>query len=277
MGFAVGQLGEQFSVYHIVDEYQGYTGVTSDDRDRLATHEADVLDRVDLAVVASPELANAKGGPGRDIVVLENGVNPEEYSAARRNPDYPADIGQVPSPRIGYSGLIGKRLNFKLITALAEQRKDYSIVLVGRVDTRECSEEIAHLKSLPNVYFLGEKNANDVAAYINCLDVGLLPYAVNLETENISPIKMYEYWAAGKPVVGTSIPATRRNSAAVAIANSTQEFIAEVEKAVGARDKSAQKLLIRLASKNSWQSRVDSISAEIQARLQSTAGRARAG
>jgi glycosyltransferase involved in cell wall biosynthesis len=267
MAFSIGQLGEQFSIYHIVDEYRGYTGVTSDERERLAAQEAEVLGKVDLSIAASPELVETKRGPGRDIMLLENGVSSREYESARENSFAPEDMECIPRPRLGYSGLIGKRLNLDLMSEVAEKREDWSIVFIGKVDSRECLAKISHLESLPNVYFLGEKRPADVARYITALDAGLLPYAVNLETEHISPIKMYEYWAAGKPVIGTSIPSTRRNSSAIGIADTASDFIKKVDQSLSSFDQSDRRRLIALASGNSWQSRVDRVSEELLARL----------
>jgi glycosyltransferase involved in cell wall biosynthesis len=269
MGFSIGQLGEQFSIYHIVDEYLGYTGVTGADKERLAGQEADVLDKVDLSIAASPELVEAKTGPGRDMVLLENGVSSRQFENARKSGVTPDDMESIPRPRLGYSGLIGKRLNLDLMADVAQKRTDWSIVFIGKVDTRECLEKISHLKSLPNVHFLGEKRPEDVATYITGLDVGLLPYAINLETQHISPIKMYEYWAAGKPVVGTGIPAVRRNSSAVGIADTADDFVSEVDQTLSSFDQAGRRRLIELASENTWQSRVDQVSAEIRTRLKS--------
>jgi len=267
MGLSIGQMGEQFSIYHIVDEYRGYTGVTGDERERLAAQEAEVLGKVDLSIAASPELVETKRGPGRDIMLLENGVSSREYESARENNFAPEDMESIPRPRLGYSGLIGKRLNLDLMSEVAEKREDWSIVFIGKVDSRECLAKISHLESLPNVYFLGEKRPADVARYITALDAGLLPYAVNLETEHISPIKMYEYWAAGKPVIGTSIPSTRRNRSAIGIADTANDFINKIDQSLSSFDQSDRRRLIALASDNSWQSRVDRVSEELLARL----------
>jgi glycosyltransferase involved in cell wall biosynthesis len=140
-------------------------------------------------------------------------------------------------------------------------------VFIGRTDTRECAGELALLEELPNVYFLGEKRPDDVARYITEFDVGLLPYAVNLETEHISPIKMYEYWAAGKPVVGTRIPATRRNSDGVRTADTADGFIEQVDLALSNIDERERDRVMVLAAVNSWQARVDAVSGEILERL----------
>ena len=267
MGFAVGQLGEQMSIYHVVDEYGGYTGLDEDAQRQLGALEATVLDKVDLSIVASPELAQAKAGRGRDIVVLENGVSPRQYREARQSAVTPTDIGALPRPRIGYSGLIGKRLDLDLLGQVADRQDTGSIVLIGKVDDRECEDEIKRLADRPNVHFLGEKHPREVAAYIHALDIGLLPYTINLETRHISPIKMYEYWAAGIPVVSTAIPAARRHGHAVSVAGDSSEFVKLIERSLREFDADMQAKLLELAAANSWQARVDQASCELLNRI----------
>ncbi len=265
--FVIGQLDEIFSIYHVVDEYAGYTGLNSQERERLLKAEAAVLDGVDLTIVASPELQRAKQGAGRELLVLENGVEPTEYADARRSGSEPDDLAAVPKPRIGYSGLISKRLDLELIHDIAVRRPDCSLVLIGKVDARECEDALTRVQQLPNVHMLGEKPATEVASYIVGFDIGLLPYAINLETMHISPIKMYEYWAAGKPVVSTSIPAAQRHKFAVNVAESHDEFHSMIDRVL---DKPAQvdaEGVIKLATENSWQSRVDFVSAELSLRI----------
>lgn len=266
-GFVVGQMNEQLSIYHVVDEYAGYTGAGGQARAKLAGIEAVVLDSVDLVIAASPELERAKQGPGRDIVVLENGVEPSEYADARHSGLEPDDLADVSKPRIGYSGLIGKRLDLELIRKIALRRPDCSVVLIGKVDARECEEGLAALESLPNVYLLGEKPPTEVAQYIVGFDIGLLPYAINLETQHISPIKMYEYWAAGKPVVATSIPAAQRNRSAVNVADSHDEFLSMINRILDDPNQENPDHLIELAGRNSWQSRVERVTAELSSRI----------
>jgi glycosyltransferase involved in cell wall biosynthesis len=267
MQFVIGRLEEIFSIYHVVDEYTGYTGLDAQGRERLARVEATVLDGVDLVIVASPELLQAKQGPGRELLVLENGVEPGEYADARRSGNEPADLARVQAPRIGYSGLIGKRLDLELIHDVAVRRPDSSVVLIGKVDERECEDALAGLRRLPNVHFLGEKPATEVASYIAGFDIGLLPYAINLETRHISPIKMYEYWAAGKPVVSTAIPAAQRHRFAVNVADSHDEFHSMIGQLLDDSAEVDAERLIKLAAENSWQSRVDVVAAELHARI----------
>ena len=265
--FVVGRLGEIFSIYHAVDEYTGYTGLSSAGRERLAAEESALLDEVDLVIVASPELQRAKQGEGRELLVLENGVEPQDYARARQAGIEPADLAAIPKPRIGYSGLIGKRLDLALIQRVARHRPDSSIVLVGKVDERDCESELAALRSMPNVHLLGEKPGADVPSYVLGFDIGLLPYAINLETRHISPIKMYEYWAAGRPVVSTAIPAAQRHDFAVNVAASDIEFCSMIDHLLDDPSAADAERLVRLAAEHSWQSRVDLVATELRSRL----------
>ena len=95
----------------------------------------------------------------------------------------------------------------------------------------------------------------------------MLPYAINLETQHISPIKMYEYWAAGKPVVSTPIPAALRHRSAVHVAESHDEFLATIDRLIDSPAGEDSVRLVELASRNSWQSRVERIAAELSARI----------
>ncbi len=267
MHSAVGQLGEQLSIYHIVDEYAGYTGLGSEAVQRLRLEEERMLDAVDMSVAASPEILNAKSAPHRDLVVLENGVSFSAYSEARRAGAPPKDIADIPGPRIGYSGLISKRLNLDMIAAVAAARPEWSITMVGRVDSRECESAMQRLSTLPNVHFLGEKPPADVPAYVCAFDVGLLPYAINLETQHISPIKMYEYWAAGIPAVGTDIPAVRRNRDAVHVADDADGFLTAIGSVLDNFTAAERSRLLERAEVNAWSDRVARVSREIDARL----------
>jgi glycosyltransferase involved in cell wall biosynthesis len=208
---------------------------------------------------------------------MENGVDSCEYAARRESASVPEDMNNIRRPRLGYSGLIGKRLNLKLLECLACSHRNWSIVLVGKVDNRECEDQIAALRRLPNVYFLGEKNPKQVASYICAFDVGLLPYAINVETRHISPIKMYEYWAAGKPVISTAIPAACRNSNAVNIAHDIGAFVKKSEEVLERSDTVDSQFLIELAEKNTWDARVDLITSELLARIGADRGLAAQG
>jgi UDP-galactopyranose mutase len=268
MGFAAGRMNELMSIYHAVDEYGGYARQTADKQRRLWAREEKILDAVDMTIVVSPELAKSKRKEGRDVHIVENAVDFDRFSHAARERCIPGDLADVPAPRLGYSGLIGQRLNLDLLLRTAETRPDWSLVLIGKVDETGCADRLRRLRALDNVYFLGQKAVTEVPAYIAGLDTGLLPYTLNLETENISPLKMYEYFAAGIPVVSTPIPAALRLRDFLAIASTDEEFIKRCEESLIADD-DARRRRIDHAGRNTWDDRVDEVRSLLQSHLSS--------
>ena len=64
----------------------------------------------------------------------------------------------------------------------------------------------SRLRSLENVHFLGGKPVDALPGYLKALDVALIPYKLNELTRNIFPLKLYEYLAAGLPIVAAALP-----------------------------------------------------------------------
>ena len=266
MGFAAGRMNELMSIYHAVDEYGGYARQTADKQRRLWAREEKILDAVDMTIVVSPELAKSKRKEGRDVHIVENAVDFDSFARATEDRRIPDDLASVPAPRLGYSGLIGQRLNLDLLLRMAETRQDWSLVLIGKVDETGCADRLRKLRELGNVHFLGQKDVAEVPGYIAGLDTGLLPYTMNLETENISPLKMYEYFAAGIPVVSTPIPAALRHRDFLAIASSDDEFIGQCDRSL-VTDDDARRRRTAHAGQNTWDDRVDQVRALLQTHL----------
>jgi glycosyltransferase involved in cell wall biosynthesis len=107
-------------------------------------------------------------------------------------------------PVIGYVGGLHRYVDVSLVAELARRRPDWSWVFVGPVQT-DCSE----LRELANVHLLGPKPHADLPALVAGFDVGLVPYVVSDDTATVTPTKVNEYLAMGKPVVATDLPALR--------------------------------------------------------------------
>ena len=256
---ALGRFDECLSIYHVVDEYGGYTGQDDMTRKELWRAEERLLDRVDISIVVSSGLLGRKSAPNREVFLVENAVDIDKYDARRMNPDVPEDLATIARPRLGYSGLIGSRLDLDLLRELAEARPDWSLVLVGKVDSLGCEDAIAALKNLANVHFLGEKPYGEVPDYVLGFDIGLLPYRINLETRNISPLKMYEYLAAGIPVVSTEIPAVENRKDVVDVSNTAKQFEDACALRLGDDGSDSVDRRVAFARCNTWESRVEEL------------------
>ncbi len=264
---AVGRFSERLSIYHVVDEYGGYTGLDGSLANRQKADENRLLNTVDMTIVVSPELLAAKSGEGRDVHLVENAVDFDAFRGADIGAGDTPELDKISSPILCYTGLIGKRLDIDLVIDLARLRPDYAIVLVGDIDRRECESGLDKLSNLPNVHFLGRKAPHELPAILSKAAVGLLPYAINLETKHISPLKMYEYMAAGIPVVSTPIPAALRHEDIVSVADDSSAFAELCDRAVRNEFQEQVSKGIDAASSSTWDHRVRKIAALIERRL----------
>jgi glycosyltransferase involved in cell wall biosynthesis len=267
MGSLIGQFHERLTIYHVVDEYTAYHGVTTEMASWIRLQEKQLMARVDLVIVVSSTLWEAKRPYNPHTYWVPNGVDLVAFNRALTEKTPPADLNAIPEPRLVYAGLIGVRLDLTLLLAVARRHPDWSLVFIGQVDDRGCEDELANLQSLPNVHFLGLKPASVVPRYLLACQVCLLPYRRSEESRHIDPIKLYEGLASGKPIVSTPIPAVLPYGDLIWLASDDSEFEAAVQEALAERDDSRAAQRRSLAAEHTWEKRVEQISTLIQSRL----------
>jgi glycosyltransferase involved in cell wall biosynthesis len=205
------------SCYHIVDEYSFST--TELPLDQV---EVELMRRVDQVFIHSQALLEKKGQFNPHTRYVPNGVAYASFAATH---DEPADMKHIPHPRIGYVGHIKTQLDFPLLCELAAQHPEWSLVLVGhKKNLGDIAPFVEQLAAMRNVYFLGHKPADLVCAYPQYMDVCVLPYKINDYTKYIYPIKLHEYLAGGKPIVGTPIRSLLEFAHVIKLASTPSEW-----------------------------------------------------
>lgn len=219
---ALDMVEHDLSCYHIDDEY-----TFSDIEQPLDQREARLISRVDQVFIHSPGLLRKKGNLNHQTLFVPNGV---DYRAYATPWDEPTDIRPIPHPRIGYTGILKKQLDWPLLLNLALRHPEWSFVFVGpRAPHPEVRSFIEKLSSMQNVHFLGAKSVHDLAGYPQHFDVCVMPYRLGDYTKYIFPLKLNEYLAGGRPTVGTRIPSLEEFSDVVLLAGSVDEWSAAIE------------------------------------------------
>jgi glycosyltransferase involved in cell wall biosynthesis len=216
-GLALDVLPCDLSCYHIDDEY-----ALSAPEEPIQEDEARLIARVDQVFIHSPALLEKKGKLNPQTTFVPNGVDYQAYATPRSEPP---DLNPIPHPRMGYVGIIKQQLDLPLLAALAERHRQWSFVLVGPTRGRgELVPLIQRLSQMPNVYFLGAKPVEALPAYVQHMDVCMLCYAVNDYTKFIYPLKLHEYLAGGRPVVGSPIRSLEEFSRTIRLARTPEEW-----------------------------------------------------
>jgi glycosyltransferase involved in cell wall biosynthesis len=93
---------------------------------------------------------------------------------------------------------------------------------------------------------------------MRAFDVCIVPHRVSPFTESLNPIKLWEYLAAGKPIVSTPVPGFRDYPQHVYLGADIASFGAGIEAAL-AEDPARSEARRREAQHHSWDERVDAV------------------
>ena len=138
----------------------------------------------------------------RPVVPLGNGVEFDHFARPR---GVPADLAALPRPWIGYVGLLSHFLDFGTLEALRLARRGGTLVLIGP-GSPATEDAVRALASREGVARLGPRPYEEVPAYMQALDVGVIPFrAQDPYVQGINPNKVYQYLASGRPVVTTPV------------------------------------------------------------------------
>jgi glycosyltransferase involved in cell wall biosynthesis len=218
--------------------------------------EPELFAKSDLVVANSTYLANLAIKYNPHCYYVGQGCETEAFNI--QNVFHtPFDISGIKSPLIGYIGaLFNIRLNLALIEEIAEKRPDWNIVLIGPED-KSFQESVLHQYN--NVHFLGLKEPSELPSYLAQFDIAINPQIVNDVTIGNYPRKIDEYLAMGKPVVATETKAMNIFADHVYFANTSEEYIQQIEHALIENSPEKEKDRISFARSHTWENSVEEI------------------
>jgi glycosyltransferase involved in cell wall biosynthesis len=183
--------------YVAIDDFSAHPSYRRWRDDYLASF-AEISRRRRRLIAVSKAIVD-KVGPRGPALVLPNAVDPELWGERPAVPDW---LAALPGPRLLYVGTLDSRLDVEAARAVARARPDGSVVLVGPLEDRA---HLAPLLAEPNVFHHGTVAHAEVPAIVAGADVCLIPHHRTDLTVAMSPLKLYEYLAAGRPVAVTDL------------------------------------------------------------------------
>lgn len=212
---------------------EAYARIRARERAVLAI-SAPLLDRI------------APTGPG---AVVPNGVDPAEWRTPAPPPPWFADL---PRPVHVYVGTIDDRVDESLVAEVAAL--EGSVVLLGPCDE---SSRRSRLEALGAVIAVATDRA-EVAAMVSAADVGLIPHTRTELTSAMSPLKLYEYRAAGLPVASVDLPPVAAEAAgdpAIVLADPDPGAFAAAARTAAARGRDDEADRRERLERTSWRGR----------------------
>lgn len=237
------QIEYKKSVMRITDDMASFAG----NPDSILELESEAIQKVDVVFTTSSHLLEKIKQIRDDIYYLPNGVEYNLFADFSGSP--PKDYERISSPKIIYVGAIDDWFDVSMLKELAENLNIFSFLLIGAVKT-----DIDALKGLTNVHFLGPRSHEQIPGYLYYADVAIVPFKQSRLVDSVSPIKMYEFLAAGLPVVSTRWKELERVNPPIHLADTASQFIQAVKQAFETRNQGINERK-EFAKENSWEIR----------------------
>lgn len=243
-GNLVGYFGERLNIYYRVDDFSEFPGV---DKKRIACLEKELIEKVDIVIASAQNLMKGIHIDGKPVKYIPHGVDYEHFSPKRNDSSKRLPIQEIPTPRIGFFGLINSWVDLDLLGFVAAHHPQWSFIFIGPSQLP--------MSSLPkgnNIYYLGKIPYEMLPLHAQYFDVGLIPFKVNALTEAVNPLKMMEYFSMGLPVVSTPIPEVLKYKDLVKIASDPKSFGVAIEAAFKQDSERSRRCRKNLAKRHSW-------------------------
>lgn len=218
--------------------------------------EPKLIAKSDICMANSTYLANYCRKYNPKSYYVGQGCELEIFTHPK-NTSIPDDMKGIAQPIIGYVGALQSiRLDINLLEYIAEQKRDWSLVLVGPEDDEF---KKSRLHTLKNVHFLGPKPPADLPQYINAFTVCINPQIVNQVTIGNYPRKIDEYLAMGKQVVATATEAMSIFAEHTGLATTKEDYITLITKALKEDSPQLHQERVAFASSHTWENNVREI------------------
>jgi glycosyltransferase involved in cell wall biosynthesis len=245
-------------IYDYVDDLDAFEG----NREKMESDHRQMVKDAWLVLATARRLFQEVQVTRPDSLLVPNGVDydhfsPRDQDISRPVPGDLAPILAESKPIIGYHGALAHWFDFELFEIVAFNRQDLKFVLIGP-DVDNSLRNSGLLKGR-NIHWLGMKSYQELPEYVRKFDVAIIPFKLNEITHSTSPIKLYEYMAAGKPVVITPMQESASLGSAL-LAEGMGEFCHQLEKALTLKDDAAYTTRLRqIALQNTWNQRASQI------------------
>jgi glycosyltransferase involved in cell wall biosynthesis len=209
-------------VVDLIDD-QRHWATTEDAHTAMQAEYAATLRMADLVLTNSAGNRQRFASFRDDIVVIPNGA---EIDILTGSEPVPESLRGLQRPIIGYVGNLRDRIDWPLVQALAGRRPSWTFVFAGPIEENLLPGGI---RMRANVVFPGPIPYELSHNWMRAFDVAIIPHEPSGVTESMNPLKLYNYLAAGVPVVTTPVANIEDVADLVSVADSSDDFILAIE------------------------------------------------
>lgn len=233
-------------IYHSVDLLHTLPSLP---REALLAAERSLIARADFVIASSKGVQAHIRAQGGDAALWENVADVELFRAARC---------ALREPRAIFVGnLTSSKVDFGILEDLVRCGVKVALAGPSSIDGTSRDPSLGRLLASGKAEYLGVLSQKAIAHELGRSRVGIIPYCCNEYTSGVFPMKVYEYLAAGLPVVATPLPSLSGDRIEGLELHPRESFAARVrELCAGEYDPPTGDY-----SNNSWEARIGQIKA----------------
>ena len=211
--------------------------------------EQELLKNANKVIYTSLFLKEYVSKYNQNCLYIPNGVDFDKFQGEFKKPKF---FNEVKNPVAVYVGAIETWFDFDLLEYLSENLVDIHFLIIGPLNYKPIS--LKRLSHANNITFYGAVKNDIIPNYLKYSSVGIIPFKNDMElVQSISPLKLYEYMAAGLPVVSTAWKELITLNSPAFLAESEEEFSQYIKKVLIRYD---SKDSLDFAKENTWSNRL---------------------
>ncbi len=255
----LGKFRSSIVIYDCIDDYK-YFFTSEVVRANIERMESNLLTGADIVFATSEKLYRKCKNLNKKTYRIPNGVDFNHFQTGqiRAAADKPVELKEINKPLIGYIGVISWWTDLELLSAISK-KLNIAVMMIGPVET-----DIKMYKDDENMFFLGKRDYNRLPEYIRWFDICILAMKDNELIGGVDPVKIYEYFASGIPVVCSDMEELQKFKDICFLSRSEKDFIENIKYILKNRNnqdiRDRIKKGVSAAQENSWDSRIEYIS-----------------
>ncbi len=216
------------NLYYCSDYFNFEKSLTSSAKER-EVQETTLLRQADFAFVNSHTLHALHRGKRRKLHIVSHGFCVDDFQQPHQVPV----IKKKKRLLLGYVGGISERMDWQLLETLVTEHPEWDFAFyypATQGPSKAASLEFGRLIQYKNVIHGTTSHRRELAGYMKQFDVGIIPYdSTRLFNRYCFPMKIYEYFYLGIPVISTLIDELERYPQYVYLSNSPRQWVKQIQ------------------------------------------------
>ena len=222
----------------------------------------EISKKSDVVIVTSRNLEEETRRNNKNVFYVPNGIDRDFIVKKGRDYLCPKEMEPIKKPIVLYIGAIGDHFDFGSYEYGLSQLRDISFVMIGPSKGNHYLRLQQFTERYPNFHYLGPKKHEELKDYLYRSDLGVIPFQVNSMTNEINPVKFFEYVGYGLPVVASDMLELRNYDGYAFLYRNRNEYLNLIRELVN--KKRLREKLVDFATKNTWEDRFDFLMAKIE-------------